>query len=83
MKIWIMTLSALLVGALTLTASTPATIRGRVVDAASGEPLPGAMVKAAGSFISTDREGCYNLALKAGADSVTIRCLGYAPQTIA
>ncbi|MDE5749837.1 MAG: TonB-dependent receptor, partial [Duncaniella sp.] len=83
MKIWIMTLSALLVGVLTLSASTPAAIRGRVVDAGNGEPLPGAMVKASGSFTSTDREGRFTLALKAGADSVTIRCLGYAPQTIA
>lgn len=82
MKLWIMTLSALLVGVFTLTATAPASIRGSVVDAVSGEPLPGVVVKAKGGFTSTDRDGCYSLGLKAGADSVTFRCLGYAPLTI-
>jgi TonB-dependent receptor len=57
------------------------TIFGRVIDAATGEPLPGAEVEVAGTSLSTatGRDGNYRLpGLTAGAHSVSVHFLGYA-----
>ena len=72
-----------LLGLLSVSAADPGKLLGRVTDATTGKPVAGAIVRAKGSFTSTDSEGWFTLALKAGADSVTFRCLGYAPLTLA
>lgn len=57
-------------------------ILGRVMEADTGEPVAGAIVKAGRSFSSTDGDGRFRLVLKTPADSVTFRCLGYEPLTL-
>jgi TonB-dependent receptor len=56
----------------------PGVVEGRVVDAASGEPLPGAQVVVTGvaAETSTDRDGRFRLAVPAGPHSVVITYLG-------
>ena len=53
-------------------------IEGRVVDAASGDPLPGAKVFVTGgsSEAATDRDGQFRLAVPAGDHSVVVTYLG-------
>lgn len=61
------------------TAVEPDPLRGQVNDADTGAPIAGVIVKAKGAFVSTDREGCFSLSPKDGADSVSFRCMGYEP----
>src|SRR5262245_66230593 len=68
----------------TRAAQTPASVgsgvvEGRVVDAASGNPLPGATVLATGTAAqtSTDRDGVFRLAgVPAGDRSVVVTYIG-------
>jgi outer membrane receptor protein involved in Fe transport len=60
-------------------AGRPGVIEGRVVDAGTGEPLPGARVIVTGAptEASTDREGAFRLAgVPAGERSIVISYLG-------
>ena len=70
-------LSALLF-TLSAEASVTGTLRGKVTDASTGEPIAGVIVRACGRFTSTDREGRFSIAPSAGCDSVTFRLMGYA-----
>jgi len=61
-------------------------IRGRVTDAATGEPLAGVMVRVEGTTIGaqTNAEGNYSIVgVAPGPQSVSTRRLGYAPQRLA
>src|SRR5262245_75574 len=67
--------------------ASPATgvIEGRVVDAATGEPLPGAMVTVAGTRIetATERDGSFRLvAVPAGARQLVVTYLGRKTATV-
>lgn len=66
-----------LFGLLSAKAADSGELRGVVKDADTGEPVIGAIVRAKGAFASTNRGGCFVLALKEGADSVTFRSMGY------
>jgi len=58
-------------------------VRGRVTDAASGEPLAGVMVRVEGTTVGaqTGADGTYAIVgVPPGAQAVTTRRLGYAPQ---
>ena len=60
------------------------TIRGRITDQSSGLPVPGAQVIIAGTRLgaSADNDGRYVIAqVPAGAQTLTVRLLGYAPKT--
>ena len=63
-------------------AAEPGTISGTVTDADSGEPVAGVVIKAAKAFTSSDADGRFSLAVKAPADSVSFRCMGYEPLTL-
>ena len=73
----------LMLGLLSVMAADPGRLHGTVRDAVTGEPVVGAIVKAKGAFTSTDREGYFNLSMKADADSVSFRCIGYETLTLA
>jgi Ca-activated chloride channel family protein len=67
-----------------LTASTAGVIRGRVTDARSGNPLPGAVVSVEGGHRTalTDGQGRFVLSgLTPGSHRVSVRYLGYAVAT--
>lgn len=66
-----------LLGLLSATAAIPGELRGSVVDSDTGEPIVGAIVKAKGTFAATNNNGQFKLPLKADADSVSFRCIGY------
>ncbi len=66
-----------MLGRLSVMAAGPGELRGRVKDAGTGEPVAGVIVKAKGVFTSSDRDGCFVLSPKEGADSVSFRCMGY------
>ncbi|MCC9165226.1 SusC/RagA family TonB-linked outer membrane protein [Pontibacter harenae] len=55
------------------------TISGKVVDAASGEPIPGVLVLAEGTTtaVSTGVEGNYSINVPEGATSLAFRFIGY------
>src|SRR5262245_33128708 len=60
-------------------------IEGRVVDAATGEPLPGAKIVATGSRseASTDRGGVFRLAgIASGEQTVAITYLGRRDESV-
>ncbi len=69
-------------GLLSATAADRGQLRGLVRDAATGEPVIGAIVRSKGSFASTDSEGRFTLSPKKGADSVSFRCIGYETLTL-
>ncbi len=71
-----------MLGLLSATAADPGRLHGLVRDAASGEPLIGAIVKSKGAFTSTDSNGRFALSPKAGSDSISIRCMGYESRTL-
>ncbi len=75
----------LLLGPALATAQTPAaTITGTVVDAKTGEPLPGAHVFIAVSMIgtTTDKDGRYRLSpVPLGAHRLYVSMLGFEPQS--
>ncbi len=66
-----------LLGLLSASAADPDGLRGRVVDADTDEPVVGCIVKSKGMFTSTDKEGCFVINPKEGADSVSFRFMGY------
>ncbi|MDE7409443.1 MAG: carboxypeptidase-like regulatory domain-containing protein [Muribaculaceae bacterium] len=66
-----------LLGILSASATVPGELQGTVKDAQTGEPIAGAIVKAKDVFTSTDSNGSFFLKLKAGADSVSFRSIGY------
>lgn len=66
-----------LLGLLSALAADPDGLRGRVVDADTDEPVVGCIVKSKGAFTSTDKEGCFVINPKEGADSVSFRFMGY------
>lgn len=55
---------------------------GAVRDANDGEPIVGAIVKSNGAFTATDNNGYFTLSLKAGADSISFRSMGYESLTL-
>ena len=66
-------------------ARTDATVAGRVRDAETGRPLPGATVAAAdvGQTAVTDADGKYTLArLPAGPQHISVRLMGHDPYTL-
>lgn len=71
-----------MLGLLSATAAVPGRLHGLVSDAATGEPLIGAIVKSKGVFTSTDSNGRFALSPKAGSDSISIRCMGYESRTL-
>ncbi len=71
-----------MLGLLSATAADPGRLRGLVKDAVTEEPVVGAIVKAMETFTSTDRNGRFSLLPKAGADSVSFRCMGYETLTL-
>ncbi|HXV91184.1 MAG TPA: carboxypeptidase regulatory-like domain-containing protein, partial [Gemmatimonadales bacterium] len=80
-------LSVLLAGAAAPAASQSATGRivGRVIDAASGEPIPGARVVITAASIAgrTDMNGRYTLLnVPTGTHTVTVRSIGYAEKSV-
>lgn len=66
-----------ILGLLSASAAVPGKLQGCVVDADSGEPVAGCIVKAKGAFASTDRHGRFVIVPTAGADSVSFRSMGY------
>ncbi|MEO7239590.1 MAG: SusC/RagA family TonB-linked outer membrane protein [Gemmatimonadales bacterium] len=57
-------------------------IRGHVTDAASNQPLQGAVVRVGGRGTQTRADGGYLLAgVPAGTDSLRVTMIGYAPDT--
>ena len=64
------------------TAAATGTLHGLVSDADNGEPVAGAIVKAKGAFTTTGSDGRFSLTPKGEADSVSFRCMGYAPLTL-
>ncbi|MDE6268775.1 MAG: carboxypeptidase-like regulatory domain-containing protein [Muribaculaceae bacterium] len=67
----------ILLSRLSLSAVEAGEVRGRVIDAETEEPVIGAVVRTKGAFTSTDADGRFVIAPKAGADSISFRCLGY------
>lgn len=60
------------------------TVRGRITDQSSGQPVPGAQVIVAGTRLgaAADNNGRYVITqVPAGAQTLTVRLLGYAPKT--
>lgn len=66
-----------LLGLLPAAAAGPGELRGKVSDAATGEPLQRAIVRCGGAFVSTGQDGSFLLSPKHVADSVSFRCMGY------
>lgn len=66
-----------LLGLLPVSATDPGELHGTVVDGDTGEPVVGCIVKSKGAFSSTDKDGHFVIILKAGADSVSFRVMGY------
>lgn len=75
-------LLSVLLGLLFGQAAVPGELRGKVVDAQTGEPLSSCIVKSRGAFTSTDKDGRFVLKLKNGADSVSFRLMGYSPLSL-
>ncbi len=65
-----------------LRAQEPGTVRGRVTDDATQQPLAGASITIGSHRAQTDAEGRYVVTgVTAGADSIRARMLGYLPVT--
>lgn len=60
-------------------AAPPATLRGRVFEAYSGQPLSGATVAAAGVTARTDADGSFALVMPPGSWTLETRFDGHAP----
>ncbi|MDE5877875.1 MAG: carboxypeptidase-like regulatory domain-containing protein [Muribaculaceae bacterium] len=71
-----------LLGLLRVSAAEPGELQGNVRDRVTDEPVKGVVVKAKGVFTSTDSEGKFRLMPKAGADSISFRCVGYETLTL-
>ncbi len=57
-------------------------LRGSVVDADTGEPVVGCIVKTKGAFTSTDKDGRFVVKPREAADSVSFRCMGYESRSL-
>lgn len=64
-------------------AQATGTIRGRIIDAQTGEPVFGAnvMVRAANAFAETDFDGNYQFSLPAGTHTVEVQMIGFDNKT--
>ena len=63
-----------------LLAQAPSEVRGRVLDAQSGDPLSGADVAIGGFLVTTGRDGTFLFgSLDAGRYELRVRRVGYAP----
>jgi hypothetical protein len=62
----------------------PASIKGKITDASTGEALPGATILVEGSTIGTvtDMNGNYAITMPNGANQLTISYIGYTTQTL-
>lgn len=72
----------LLSGLLSAYGAVPEELRGTVTDAVTGEAVIGCIVRSKGAFTSTGNDGRFLLKLKAGADSVSFRSMGYESMTL-
>jgi TonB-dependent receptor-like protein/carboxypeptidase-like protein len=59
------------------------TIKGRVLDSLSGEPLENAVIAAPATSTLSDQQGNFELRLRHNSDSLTISFVGYAKRHIA
>lgn len=57
-------------------------LHGSVVDADTGEPVVGCIVKTKGAFTSTDKDGRFVVKPREAADSVSFRCMGYESRSL-
>ncbi|HEV8380709.1 MAG TPA: SusC/RagA family TonB-linked outer membrane protein [Gemmatimonadales bacterium] len=62
-------------------AQQPASIRGRITDNTTQQPLSGVTVAAGGRVVLTQPDGRYVLSVPAGTATVRVRMVGYAPAT--
>jgi hypothetical protein len=72
-------LVTLMLFALPLAGFSQSTVKGKVTDAGSGDPIPFANVIVKGTTIgtTTDFDGNFTLRIAVPADSITVSCLGY------
>lgn len=65
-------------------AQEPAVLQGRVIDAATAQPLIGAQVTVSGTDVgaATDVDGRYRLQLVPGSYDLVVQYLGYATKTV-
>ncbi|MBD5347057.1 MAG: TonB-dependent receptor [Bacteroides sp.] len=82
MKRYFLPIICAALGLLPAWASAPEILRGTVMDAATGEPVAGVIVKGGGAFASTDHNGHFVLTMKAAADSISFRSMGYEALTL-
>ncbi|WP_412063621.1 DUF5686 family protein [Rubrivirga sp. IMCC45206] len=80
-----MRFAPLVLAVLAIGAHAQTTVTGRVTDASTGEGLPAATVQvpATSRGTITNREGAFELALPAGADSLVVSFVGYTPARLA
>ena len=71
-----------LLGLLSASAADQGELRGKVVDAGSGEPIAGCIVKSKGAFTSTGKDGRFAISPKEGADSISFRFMGYESRSL-
>ncbi len=66
---------------LTITGNTPSAISGKVVDATTGTPIPGAQVVISpdATAATTAADGGFTLSVPAGAHTIRALAVGYAP----
>lgn len=69
-------------GLLPVAAAVRGELRGSVVDADTGEPVVGCIVKTKGAFTSTDKDGRFVVKPREAADSVSFRCMGYESRSL-
>src|SRR3954469_14574252 len=78
----LLAVAVLLGAAATLPAADgPVPLRGRVVDAVSGAPVPGADIVAGEAREVTDSEGAFSLSLAPGDWTLTFGAAGYIEQS--
>lgn len=67
----------------TVSVAQEITVRGKVTDASTSDPIPFANVilKGIGSGVTTDFDGNFVLILPKGADSIMVTSIGYKPRT--
>lgn len=83
MKRYVFFILCVLPGLLPLSAAVREELRGRVVDADTGEPVAGCIVKSKVSFTSADKEGRFVIVPAEGADSLSFRSIGYESVSLA
>ena len=71
-----------LLGLLSASAADQGELRGKVVDAGSGESIAGCIVKSKGAFTSTGKDGRFAISPKEGADSISFRFMGYESRSL-